>query len=158
MSHEKGPDLNSQAIEDDLAEESYWDQLRELKVEIDSAKTIFAEQVREETVDRLAPELIEALLSATGSSYKVRSVSGAYVSLCLLHAERTPSLFMYPSNKCVCYGCSYESDVQGLIVDQKVVPLVGFFEQIGISVDEGTCREIDYLRAQEHELRARFRF
>ncbi len=43
--------------------------------------------------------------------YRIRSISGALVSLCVFHTERTPSLFMYPSDTFMCYGCGAHEDI-----------------------------------------------
>jgi len=46
------------------------------------------------------------------------------VSLCLTaHQELTPSFFMYPSGRCICYGCGYEGETADFIVDQHVAPV-----------------------------------
>lgn len=46
-----------------------------------------------------------AVLDEQGFAYRQRRLSGALISLCLFHDEKTPSMYMWPNGNLYCHGC-----------------------------------------------------
>ncbi|HSX43884.1 MAG TPA: CHC2 zinc finger domain-containing protein [Candidatus Saccharimonadales bacterium] len=80
-------------------------------------------EIIELTRDWLEPQYGEdawkSICAELPIAYRQRSITKALVSLCVFHAEKTPSFWMYPSGIFNCYGCSSNGDMTDFIYEPK---------------------------------------
>ncbi|MBP7806886.1 hypothetical protein KA047_00125 [Candidatus Saccharibacteria bacterium] len=80
-----------------------------------------------------------------------RSVSGALISLCLFHDEKTPSFWMYPSERAICYGCSAHGTRGDVIAQQTTVQPSIVLSRLNISIPGIIATELD-AGLMEHDM------
>ncbi|MCA9342712.1 hypothetical protein KC950_01715 [Candidatus Saccharibacteria bacterium] len=83
------------------------------------------------------------IADATGILYRIRSVSGALVSLCVIHDEKSPSLWMRESNKFNCYGCGTNGTRSDYILAQSTVAPSEVLRRLGINEEEVADPNLD---------------
>ena len=103
-------------------------------------------------------KLWEEFVNITGIEAKQRSKSRAFVALCFMHTEKTPSMFMYPSKMLHCYGCSDNMSFGEAVGAQSFVYISDYSARSQyVNVDSRLCSardtEIFAERVQGHRKR-----
>jgi hypothetical protein len=57
----------------------------------------------------------KAALDELGVPYRQRRLSGAILTLCFFHDEKTPSMYMWPDGNLYCHGCGMQERVEGFV-------------------------------------------
>jgi len=113
-----------------------------------SLETEVADTIRSSLVDIPVDGQWRIVTETLRMPHRQRSISKAYVSLCVVHNEKTPSLFMYPSGTCMCYGCQFGGDAPDLIVAQRHLPVDEFIQAAGLSISSSLPSELGEIQRQ----------
>lgn len=85
----------------------------------------------------------EPVVEALDIYAKRRSVSGALISLCIFHGDKTPSFWMYPSERAICYGCGAHGTRGDVIAQQTILQPSIVLNRLGIPTLDVIMKELD---------------
>jgi hypothetical protein len=84
---------------------------------------------------------IDTRTVAESAGCELRRKGNAWVGLCPLHDEKTPSFYVYPSNRFKCYGCGEGGDAVDLTQDIYGCSFPEALRRLGISTGTISIKE-----------------